>query len=138
VFEKTQELTPAEQTLREAHAVTGQRIIERKPSLVGLGPLVRSSHERWDGSGYPDGLEGEEIPLPSRICAVCDVFDALLSPRPYKDAWPLADVIRELASLRGTHLDPALVDAFLPIAADLHAECFGAQEEPPSQADAAA
>jgi putative two-component system response regulator len=53
------------------------------------------------------------------------VFDALLSPRPYKEAWPLSLVIRELGTLRGTHLDPALVDAFLPLAADLHAECFG-------------
>jgi HD-GYP domain-containing protein (c-di-GMP phosphodiesterase class II) len=59
------------------------------------------------------------------------VFDALLSPRPYKDPWPLADVIRELGSLRGTHLDPALVDAFLPLAADLHAECFGEDEAAP-------
>ena len=70
------------------------------------------------------GLEGDEIPLAARICAVCDVFDALLSPRPYKDAWPLHEVIREISLLRGTHLDPALVDAFLPLAADLHAEYF--------------
>jgi len=87
--------------------------------------IARSHHERWDGSGYPEGLEGDEIPLTARICAVCDVFDALLSPRPYKEAWQLADVMRELASVRGTHLDPALVDAFLPIAPDLHTECFG-------------
>jgi putative two-component system response regulator len=87
--------------------------------------IARSHHERWDGSGYPQGLSGDEIPLPARICAVCDVFDALLSPRPYKDAWPLADVMRELAGLRATHLDPALVDAFLPLAPELHAECFG-------------
>ena len=86
--------------------------------------IARSHHERWDGSGYPDGLKRDEIPLPARICAVCDVFDALLSQRPYKEAWPLPDVMRELARLRGTHLDPALADAFLPLAADLHAECF--------------
>jgi HD-GYP domain-containing protein (c-di-GMP phosphodiesterase class II) len=58
------------------------------------------------------------------------VFDALLSPRPYKDAWPLREVITELASLRGTHLDPALVDAFLPLAADLHREWFGEAARP--------
>jgi len=98
--------------------------------------IALSHHERWDGSGYPEGLRGAEIPLAARICAVCDVFDALLSPRPYKDAWPLPQVMRELASLRGTHLDPALVDAFMPLAADLHAECFG--DELPSSADAAA
>jgi putative two-component system response regulator len=63
------------------------------------------------------------------------VFDALLSPRPYKDAWPVGDVIDELGSLRGTHLDPALVDAFLPLAADLHGEWFG-EGAPPSEAAA--
>jgi putative two-component system response regulator len=99
--------------------------------------IALSHHERWDGTGYPEGLKGDEIPLPARICAVCDVFDALLSPRPYKDAWPLHDVIRELGSIRGTHLDPALVDAFLPLASDLYAECFE-RYEPPGQADAAA
>jgi len=125
--------------LMQTHTTIGASILSgSKSALVKMAEqIARSHHERWDGSGYPDGVAGEEIPLPARICAVCDVFDALLSPRPYKDAWPLADVVRELASLRGTHLDPALVDAFLPIAADLHAECFGA-EEPPSQADAAA
>jgi putative two-component system response regulator len=86
--------------------------------------IALSHHERWDGSGYPQGLRGDEIPLVARICAVCDVFDALLSPRPYKDAWPLREVISELASLRGSHLDPSLVAAFLPLAADLHAELF--------------
>jgi putative two-component system response regulator len=99
--------------------------------------IARSHHERWDGTGYPDGLKGDQIPLAARICAVCDVFDALLSPRPYKDAWPLLDVIRELGSLRGTHLDPALVDAFLPLASDLYEECF-APHEAPAQSDAAA
>jgi putative two-component system response regulator len=68
---------------------------------------------------------------------VCDVFDALLSPRPYKAAWPLRDVIQELAGLRGTHLDPALVDAFLPLAGDLYEECFAPYEAAP-EADAAA
>jgi HD-GYP domain-containing protein (c-di-GMP phosphodiesterase class II) len=99
--------------------------------------IALSHHERWDGSGYPHGLRGDQIPLAARICAVCDVFDALLSPRPYKDAWPLGDVITELAGLRGTHLDPALVDAFLPLAADLHAECFGEDEAAPRGAAAA-
>src|SRR4029079_8777741 len=124
----------------QTHTTIGASILSgSKSALVQMAELIaRSHHERWDGSGYPDAVQPDEIPLPARICAVCDVFDALLSPRPYKEAWPLADVVRELASLRGTHLDPALVDAFLPIAADLHAECFGAEEEPPSHAGAAA
>jgi response regulator RpfG family c-di-GMP phosphodiesterase len=109
------------------HTTIGSSILSgSKSALVQLAEeIAHSHHERWDGSGYPDGLAGNAIPLAARICAVCDVFDALLSPRPYKDAWPLAEVMRELALLRGNHLDPALVDAFLPLAADLHAECFG-------------
>jgi hypothetical protein len=124
---KPGKLDAAEWAHMKTHTTIGAAILSgSKSALVQMAEqIARSHHERWDGTGYPDGLSGDEIPLPARICAVCDVFDALLSPRPYKDAWPLAEVIRELASLRGTHLDPALVDAFLPVAADLHAECFG-------------
>jgi CHASE2 domain-containing sensor protein len=123
---KPGKLDSAEWAQMKTHTTIGAAILSgSKSALVQMAEqIARSHHERWDGTGYPDGLRGDEIPLPARICAVCDVFDALLSPRPYKDAWPLADVIRELAGLRGTHLDPALVDAFLPLAADLHAECF--------------
>jgi len=112
VFEKTQELTPAEQTLREAHAVTGQRIIERKPSLVGLGPLVRSSHERWDGSGYPDGLKGSTIPLPSRIVAVCDAFDAITDGRDEPHSNSVREAVDELRRDSGTLYDPCIVEPF--------------------------
>jgi CHASE2 domain-containing sensor protein len=120
-------LDPAQWSKMKTHTTIGASILSgSKSALVQMAEqIARSHHERWDGSGYPQGLKGVGIPLAARICAVCDVFDALLSPRPYKDAWPLADVMRELASLRGTHLDPALVDAFLPLAPDLHAECFG-------------
>jgi HD-GYP domain-containing protein (c-di-GMP phosphodiesterase class II) len=124
---KPGKLDPVEWATMQTHTSIGASILSgSKSALVQMAEqIARSHHERWDGSGYPGGLKGEEIPLAARICAVCDVFDALLSPRPYKDAWPLADVMRELVSIRGTHLDPALVDAFLPLAADLHAECFG-------------
>ena len=127
---KPAKLDPAEWAKMKTHTTIGASILSgSKSALVQMAEqIARSHHERWDGSGYPDGLKGDEIPLAARICAVCDVFDALLSPRPYKEAWPIADVMRELAGLRGTHLDPALVDAFLPLAPDLHAECFG--EEP--------
>jgi CHASE2 domain-containing sensor protein len=123
---KPGKLDAAEWAQMKTHTTIGAAILSgSKSALVQMAEqIARSHHERWDGSGYPDGLKGDETPLPARICAVCDVFDALLSPRPYKDAWPLVEVIRELASLRGTHLDPALVDAFLPLAPDLHAECF--------------
>jgi putative two-component system response regulator len=123
---KPGKLDPAEWATMKTHTTIGASILSgSRSALVQLAEQIAlSHHERWDGGGYPQGLAGEQIPLAARICAVCDVFDALLSPRPYKDAWPLGDVIKELASLRGTHLDPALVDAFLPLAADLHAAWF--------------
>jgi HD-GYP domain-containing protein (c-di-GMP phosphodiesterase class II) len=136
---KPGKLDPAEWATMKTHTTIGASILSGSRSeLVKLAEQIAlSHHERWDGSGYPHGLRGDQIPLAARICAVCDVFDALLSPRPYKDAWPLGDVITELASLRGTHLDPALVDAFLPLAADLHAECFSEDEVAPRGAAAA-
>jgi CHASE2 domain-containing sensor protein len=124
---KPGKLDPAEWVTMKTHTTIGASILSgSKSALVQMAEqIARSHHERWDGTGYPEGLKGADIPLAARICAVCDVFDALLSPRPYKDPWPLAAVMRELATLRGAHLDPALVDAFLPLAPDLHAECFG-------------
>ena len=124
---KPGKLDPAEWTRMKTHTTIGASILSgSKSALVQMAEeIALNHHERWDGSGYPAGLAGDAIPLAARICAVCDVFDALLSPRPYKDAWPLPEVMRELATLRGNHLDPGLVDAFLPLATDLHAECFG-------------
>jgi len=136
---KPARLDPAEWSKMKTHTTIGASILSgSKSALVQMAEQIAlSHHEKWDGTGYPDGLKGDEIPLAARICAVCDVFDALLSPRPYKNAWPLAEVIRELGSLRGTHLDPALVDAFLPLATDLYDECF-AREDLSAQSDAAA
>jgi len=127
---KPGKLDPAEWAQMQTHTTIGASILSgSKSALVQMAEqIARSHHERWDGSGYPDGLEGEEIPLPSRICAVCDVFDALLSPRPYKDAWPYERAIAEIESLSGTQFDPGLVAAFLPIAAELHREWFPAGE----------
>jgi putative two-component system response regulator len=81
--------------------------------------IALTHHERWDGAGYPEGLAGEDIPLVGRICAVCDVFDALRSQRPYKAPWSLPDALDELARERGRHFDPTVVDAFLAIVDDL-------------------
>ena len=75
-------------------------------------------HEKWDGSGYPRGLKGEEISLPARIFAVVDVWDALNSDRPYRDAWPRDKVIRHMESCKGSHFDPRVLDAFLEILAN--------------------
>jgi response regulator RpfG family c-di-GMP phosphodiesterase len=72
-------------------------------------------HEKWDGNGYPRGLKGEDIPLSARIFAVVDVWDALLSVRPYKPAWPLEKVVEELQNQKGKHFDPAVIDKFLEL-----------------------
>jgi putative two-component system response regulator len=77
--------------------------------------IALSHHERWDGSGYPNGLRGEEIALEGRICAVADVFDALRSKRPYKEAWTDAEAIEELQRNRGTMFDPLVIDAFVRV-----------------------
>jgi HD-GYP domain-containing protein (c-di-GMP phosphodiesterase class II) len=93
--------------------------------------IALTHHEHWDGNGYPRGLSGEEIPLAGRICAICDVFDALCSARPYKDPWPIDRALAEIESLAGRQFDPALVEGFLPIARDLYAEWFPPQDHPP-------
>ena len=111
---KPGKLDPAEWAKMQTHTTIGASILSGSKSA--LVQMARRSRAATTSAGTAAATRtassGDEIPLAARICAVCDVFDALLSPRPYKDAWPLPDVIRELASLRGTHLDPALVDAF--------------------------
>jgi CHASE2 domain-containing sensor protein len=99
------------------HTTVGAELLSGASSEVMrmAEEIARTHHERWDGEGYPAGLVGEAIPLPGRICAVCDVFDALLSDRPYKDPWPLPEALEQLRRDRGRHFDPAVVDAFLRI-----------------------
>ncbi|MCJ2012236.1 HD-GYP domain-containing protein [Methylobacterium sp. J-076] len=108
-------LSPEERAEMEKHAERGRRILEGSSSdIVRLAAeIAESHHERWDGTGYPRGLKGEQIPLPGRIVAVADVFDALVSERPYKAAWPLARAKAHIAAQAGTHFDPRCVDAFL-------------------------
>ena len=106
------------------HTIVGQRILEAAPSLGGTGAVVRSSHERWDGTGYPDGLAGEDIPLAARIIAVCDAFDAMVSDRPYRPALSAGEALQELARGAGEQFDPAVLTAFLDALA----------ERPPSRA----
>ena len=83
--------------------------------------IAGGHHEKWDGRGYPFGIQGTDIPLIGRICAVADVFDALSSARPYKQAWTFEETMEELRKLKGTHFEPKLVDAFLDVAKDVKA-----------------
>ena len=83
-------------------------------SAISMGSIIAlGHHEKYDGTGYPNGLHGEDIPLVARVVAVADVFDALVSERPYKHAWPIEESIDFVKSQRGKHFDPTCVDAFL-------------------------
>jgi diguanylate cyclase (GGDEF)-like protein len=94
------------------HTLVGERILAAAPALAPVAPLVRSSHERWDGTGYPDRLAGAEISLGARVVAVCDAFDAMVSERPYARALSHHEAVAELRRCAGTQFDPAVVDAF--------------------------
>jgi two-component system cell cycle response regulator len=94
------------------HTPIGERILTSAPGFRGAAPLVRSSHEAFDGSGYPDGLAGDAIPLGSRVIAVCDAFDAMISSRPYSPAKTIDEALAELRRCAGTQFDPAIVRAF--------------------------
>ena len=91
------------------HTIVGERILAAAPSLSPVARIVRASHERWDGSGYPDGLKGEEIPLAARIVAACDAYHAMTSDRPYQAAVAHDAALAELRRCAGTHFDPAVV-----------------------------
>ena len=112
IINKPGSLDEAEWEFVRRHTVIGQRIVAAAPALVGVGELIRASHERWDGNGYPDGLVGNEIPIGSRIIAVCDAYDAMTSDRPYRLALLPQDALAELRRCAGTQFDPDIVAAF--------------------------
>ncbi|MDQ3777550.1 MAG: diguanylate cyclase [Actinomycetota bacterium] len=95
------------------HTVLGERIVASAPALSRVGRVVRATHERMDGRGYPDGLVGEQIPLLARIVSVCDAFIAMTEERPYRRAMTAAEAERELRLCAGSHFDPAVVDALV-------------------------
>ena len=108
-------LDAEEWEIMKKHTVIGARILHGSPSPVLLAgeAIALSHHERWDGSGYPTGVSGEDIPLAGRICAVADVFDALSSNRHYRDALPNETVWEMIEAERGHHFDPCVLDVFL-------------------------
>ena len=99
------------------HTLIGERIVRAAPSLAHVAELVRHSHERYDGNGYPDGLVGGEIPLGASIVAVCDAFDAMVSERPYRKAMSVSEALAEVRRCSGSQFDPVVVDAFCVVAA---------------------
>lgn len=112
---KPGKLDAEELVIMRTHARIGYEILKDSPSkYLQMGAVIaHGHHEKFDGSGYPDGLAGEAIPLPARIVAVADVFDALTSVRPYKHAWSIQDALQYLQAEQGRHFDPACVQAFL-------------------------
>ena len=113
ILSKTGPLTGAEWGFIRQHTVIGERILSVAPSLAGCAAIIRSSHEWWDGSGYPDGLAGEDIPLAARIVFVCDAFDAMISSRPYRPARSEEEALAELRRCAGTQFDPSVVACFV-------------------------
>jgi HD-GYP domain-containing protein (c-di-GMP phosphodiesterase class II) len=115
ILNKRGPLTAQERSEIELHTIAGERILSSVPFLEDVLPLVRHEHERWDGRGYPDGLEGEGLPLGSRIILACDAFDAMTSDRPYRAAMSEADARAELLAGAGTQFDERVVSALLQV-----------------------
>jgi ribonuclease P protein subunit RPR2 len=112
ILYKPGELTDEERALMARHPAIGAEIVGEIEFLAEAAQVVRSHHERWDGSGYPDGLSGEQIPLAARVFAVADVLDALTSDRPYRPASPLNEAREMISAGAGSHFDPQVVAAF--------------------------
>jgi putative two-component system response regulator len=129
VLLKPGKLDAAEWAVMKTHAQIGADAIAHAERDVAhpveflqvAKQIARSHHERWDGSGYPDGLAGEAIPLPARLMALADVYDALISKRVYKPAFPPAQACAMIVAERGRHFDPAVVDAFVDCVAEFQA-----------------
>jgi two-component system cell cycle response regulator len=117
ILDKPGALDPTEWGFMRRHPLIGERILLAAPALRPVARLVRSSHERWDGGGYPDGLRGDEIPLGARVVAVCDAFDAMTTDRPYREPIAEADALAELRRCAGSQFDPMVVEAFCRVIA---------------------
>lgn len=127
ILKKEGKLTPMEYEVMQTHSDLGRRIINNAIASYKENKFFKMAkniahyhHEKWDGSGYPEGLKGDEIPLESRFMAISDVYDALVSKRVYKKAFTLEKTVEIIKEGRGTHFDPVLVDAFLEISDEFH------------------
>jgi putative nucleotidyltransferase with HDIG domain len=118
IINKPGPLDDAEWAIMKTHTVEGQRMLERIGGVLArVGVVVRASHERWDGGGYPDGLAGEAIPLAARIVSACDAYNAMTTDRSYRRALPVADAVAELERCAGSQFDPAVVAALVEVVA---------------------
>jgi diguanylate cyclase (GGDEF)-like protein len=116
ILHKPAPLDAGEWELMRQHTIIGDRILGAAPAMRPVAEIVRASHERWDGAGYPDSLAGDEIPLGARIVSVCDAFHAMTSPRPYQPTLEREAALAELRRCAGTQFDPAVVEAFCALA----------------------
>jgi HD-GYP domain-containing protein (c-di-GMP phosphodiesterase class II) len=115
ILHKPGPLTESEWEFMRRHTLIGERIISAAPALATVAKIVRSTHERFDGGGYPDGLAGEGIPLIARVVAVCDAYDAMVTKRSYQEPCDRASAIAELKRCAGGQFDPGVVKAFVGV-----------------------
>ena len=113
ILHKQGKLTPEERLIVEQHPETAFKLLSRIPFLSKAIEIPYCHHEKWDGTGYPRRLAGEEIPLSARIFAVADVWDALSNDRPYNKAWPREQIIEYFKEQSGKHFDPRIIKIFL-------------------------
>ena len=113
ILDKPAGLDATEWELMHQHTILGERILNAAPALRPVARIVRSTHEHWDGAGYPDGLRGAEIPLAARIVAVCDAYDAMTTERAYSPAVGHEAACQELRDMAGSQFDPQVVEVFI-------------------------
>ncbi len=115
ILRKPAPLTPEESEVMKLHTIYARELLSTIPFLRPAIDIPYCHHEKWDGSGYPRGLKGDDIPFNARVFAIIDVADALISDRPYRPAWSVKRTYEYIESLKGVHFDPAVVDAFLSL-----------------------
>jgi HD-GYP domain-containing protein (c-di-GMP phosphodiesterase class II) len=115
ILNKPGPLTAAEWRVMRTHPLIGYQMVAGIPFLKNAAEIVRSHHEMFDGSGYPAGLKGEQIPLPARVFAAVDAFDAMTTDRPYRAALEIERAVDELTKMAGTQFDPDVIEAFVPL-----------------------
>lgn len=115
ILNKPGPLTAAEWRVMRTHPLIGYQMVAGIPFLETAAKVIRCHHEMFDGSGYPEGLKGEEIPLAARVFSVCDAFDAMTTDRPYRAALPIDHAAGEIERMAGTQFDPDVVEVFVPL-----------------------